>query len=519
MRLGQDYVQRAGLRVVTTLDLNLQERAQQIVAEHVARLQPEHDLNNAALVALKPPTAEILVMVGSADFNDNAIAGQVNVAISPRQPGSAIKPLLYVAALDDNAISPATVLWDLPVQYQQANGQVYQPHNYDNQFHGPLTVRTALANSYNVPAVKLLALYGIERMVERLRRMGISTLTQENGWYGLSLALGGSEVTLLDLTTAYHILANGGSYAAPKAVLTLVDGQGQAEAPARETRGAPVLSPPAAFLVTDILSDNTARAPAFGADSPLNLSRPAAVKTGTTNDLRDNWTIGYTRFLVAGVWAGNSDGRPMQGATGLSGAAPIWQAFMEAAMADPALLAVVDASADPAAWQFQPPPGVEQLGQCPPLLACRQGGEYFTDAWLEQTAGEPLRDSAVYGAFASVYSEGEGLRRQIGYCGEPFTAASGGQSILRLPGRIGSSGEDAPSGDDLPVEQAAALQNFAAAQLEQEQGLALAWSIDAGVPLHLGACEGLEQRVAALLPGEGRPQQRIWVEQAAANAP
>ena len=175
----------------------------------------------------------------------------------------------------------------------------------------------------------------------------------------------------------------------------------------------------------------------FGAESPLVLSRPAAVKTGTTNDLRDNWTVGYTRFLVAGVWTGNSDGHPMRGATGISGAAPIWHAFMEAVLADPALLAVLDApadpSADPAAWQFPPPAGVQQIDQCPPSLACRAGGEYFTQSWLQQTGGEPLRDSVANGAFAGVYVETGGQRRQIGYCGGPALAAGPTQSLLMLP--------------------------------------------------------------------------------------
>ena len=267
------------------------------------------------------------------------------------------------------------------------------------------------------------------------------------------MALGGSEVTLLDLTTAYHTLANGGRYLPAQPVRTMVDGQGQAAgadmAPSDAQGGTPVVAPAAAFLVTDILGDNAARTPMFGAESPLVLSRPAAVKTGTTNDLRDNWTVGYTRFLVAGVWTGNSDGHPMRGATGISGAAPIWHAFMEAVLADPALMAVLDAPADPsadlAAWQFAPPAGVQQIGQCPPNLACRAGGEYFTQSWLQQTDGEPLRDSVANGAFAGVYVETGGQRRPLGYCGG---AAGGGapQSLLMLPaGRPTGAPDDVQS--------------------------------------------------------------------------
>lgn len=508
-RLGQDYVRRGGLRIVTTLDLNLQARAQQVVTEQVAALQPQYDLNNAALVALKPGTAEILAMVGSADFHNDAIAGQVNVATSRRQPGSALKPLLYATALDDNLVSPATVLWDLPVQYPQPNGDVYQPHNYDGRFHGPVTVRTALANSYNVPAVKLLAAYGVAPMVDRLRRFGISTLDQDNTWYGLSLALGGSEVTLLDLTTAYHAFANKGHYLHAQSVRTLVDGQGQAAATDLAPGGTPVVSPAAAFMVSDILSDNAARIPMFGAESPLVLSQPAAVKTGTTNDLRDNWTVGYTRFLVAGVWTGNSDGHPMRGATGISGAAPIWHAFMEAVLADPALLTALDVpvgeSAGSAAWQFQPPPGMQQIDQCPPSLTCRSGGEYFTQSWLQHMGGEPLHDSVTHGVFAGVYAEEGDRRRQIGYCGSPApAAASPTDSLLMLP-----AGPSTVQPADVPV----------TAQLQQEQAAVLAWSLDSAVPLYLGICEGIDQRVATFLPGESQGDQRIFVDLAAVSVP
>jgi membrane carboxypeptidase/penicillin-binding protein PbpC len=197
--LNIESVARAGVHITTTLDLKLQELAQTIVASRVQALR-RNNVSNAALVALHPQTSEILAMVGSADFSDVSIDGNVNVAISMRQPGSSIKPILYAAALNDGLISPATVLWDLPVAYQINPVQVYRPINYDSKFHGPVTARTALANSYNIPAVKLLDAVGVDRMVEVGRAMGLRSLSDEPGRYGLPLTLGAAEVTLLDLT-------------------------------------------------------------------------------------------------------------------------------------------------------------------------------------------------------------------------------------------------------------------------------------------------------------------------------
>ncbi len=199
--LGQGFVRRAGLHIYTTLDLALQERAQQIVSRQVAALQPRFDMNNGALIALKPGTAEILAMVGSVDYKNKEIDGQVNVAVSPRQPGSAIKPLLYATAFNDNLISPATVIWDTPITYTISSIEQYSPVNYDREFHGPVTARTALANSYNVPAIKLLDAVGVERMLESARKMGVESLHRGTDWYGLSLTLGGGEVKLLDLAS------------------------------------------------------------------------------------------------------------------------------------------------------------------------------------------------------------------------------------------------------------------------------------------------------------------------------
>ncbi len=280
-------------------------------------LKPKHDLSNGALVAMLPYSGEVLAMVGSADFNDTKIAGQVNVARSLRQPGSSIKPVLYAAAMDDLLISPATVLWDIPVSFPITGTKPYTPRNYDGKFHGPVTVRTALANSYNIPAVKLLDAVTVDRMLKGAELMGIRSLSQSDRTYGLALTLGGGDVTLLELTNAYNVLASGGRAVAPEPILQAVDGYGRPVLTARRPAGDPLqaVRPSTAFLLTDILSDNDARKPMFGVNSPLKLSQPAAAKTGTTDDWRDNWTLGYTRYLVAGVWAGNSDGHPMKNVT------------------------------------------------------------------------------------------------------------------------------------------------------------------------------------------------------------
>ena len=269
-----------------------------------------------------------------------------------------------------------------------------------------MTVRTALANSYNIPAVKLLDAVGVARMLESARAMGLRSLSQESTYYGLSLTLGGGEVTLLDLTTAFATLANEGTYVEPTPIRAIADALGRPVAGWQQSEPKQAVSAAAAYLVSDILSDNTARTPAFGANSPLKLSRPAAVKTGTTTDWRDNWTVGFTPSLVAGVWAGNSDGHPMKNTSGLTGAAPIWHDFMEAVLASPAMLATLDAPADAAAWQFDLPTDMERRADCPPGVTCREGGEFFSREWLD-VAGEagPLADSVALAPTAPVYAD------------------------------------------------------------------------------------------------------------------
>lgn len=336
-----ETIYRSGFTVYTTLDPALQDLAEQIVAEQVAALA-DRNATDGALVAIKPNTGEILAMVGSADFYNEAISGQVNMAISPRQPGSAIKPLTYLAAFE-KGWTPATLIWDVPSEFPPSGRAddtrpPYEPVNYDGRFHGPVTVRSALANSYNIPAVKTLAFVGLyddpstpqeDGFLELARRMGITTLNRDD--YGLSLTLGGGDVSLLELTGAYATLANYGRRVPPVAITRILDHNGNVVYDYQQPAGEQVVRAEHAYLITSILSDNQARTPAFGSDSVLNLPFAAAVKTGTTNDFRDNLTVGYTPDLAVGVWVGNADYTPMQNTSGLTGAAPIWSQFMQQA--------------------------------------------------------------------------------------------------------------------------------------------------------------------------------------------
>ncbi len=333
-------IYRSGFTIYTTLDPEIQDIAQTLVSSQVQALADRH-VTDGALVAIRPSTGEILAMVGSPDFYNTEISGQINMATSPtRQPGSSIKPITYVAAFE-KGWTPATLIWDVPSEFPPSGNPndprpPYKPVNYDEKFHGAVTVRTALANSFNIPAVKALNFVGIyddpdtpeeEGMIAMAKRLGITTLTRED--YGLSLTLGGGDVSLLEMTSAYAVFANGGVKIPPVAITKIVDVTGKTVYEYQPPKGEQVLRPEHAFLISSILSDNDARSWMFGPYSVLRLPFPAAAKTGTSNDFRDNWTIGYTPDLVAGVWVGNADYTPMIHTTGLSGAAPIWSLFMQ----------------------------------------------------------------------------------------------------------------------------------------------------------------------------------------------
>ena len=344
-------VEQGGLKVITSLDYKLQEQVEKVLKEETAKLKTS-DVGNAAAVVLDPKTGEILAMAGSKDYfgqsepegckeeTDCVFTPNVNVVLRPRQPGSATKPITYAAGILKGY--PAShVLMDVKTEFPGgADLPQYVPGNYDGQFRGPTQVRYALANSYNIPAVKMTALVGVKNNLDLGYRMGLTTWepTEQNvSQVGLSLPLGGREVRLLDLTSSFGVFANAGRRQEPISILKVDDSNGKELYSYRATDGVKVLEEGVAFIISNILSDNAARTAAFGSNSVLNVpGKTVSVKTGTTDEKRDNWTIGYTPLIATGVWVGNNDNSVMDPriASGVTGASPIWQKIMIAALKD-----------------------------------------------------------------------------------------------------------------------------------------------------------------------------------------
>lgn len=320
-KFGEDAVERGGLQVTTSLDLDKQKQVEEIINQSNDHLK-KAGATNAAVVSLDPKTGDIITMVGSKDYFDSKNDGNVNVATSHRPPGSAFKPVVYAEAFEKGPWAPGSTLFDLETDFG-TDKKNYIPKNYDGKFHGPVSIRTALANSYNVPAVKMMALLGKDETINTAKKLGISTLTDTNN-YGLSLVIGGGDIKLIELAGAYGSFANNGMFNQPNALLKVA----QHDKTLYEYKPDPKLAfrPETAYEISSILSDNEARKTVFGPNSPLHIpGRTAAAKTGTTQDYRDAWTMGYTPSLVVGVWVGNNDFRPMKtGSAGAMAAAPIW---------------------------------------------------------------------------------------------------------------------------------------------------------------------------------------------------
>lgn len=330
---GEKMVEEGGLKVVTSLDLNIQNTAQASVASELSQLGPAYHVTNGAALITEPGTGEILAMVGSRDyFNTTDTDGNVNITTSLRQPGSSIKPINYALGLI-NGYTAATPFIDQPICFPDQGGQKYCPQNYDFAWHGVQQMRYALGNSLNIPAVKMLKLNGVANMIATASAMGINTFGSPDR-YGLSLTLGGGEVTMLDMATAYAVFANGGYRIDLHPILKVTDHTGKILEEYRPFQspifGKKVLPDGVAFIISNILADNGARMMDFGPSSQLVIPHhTVSVKTGTTNDFRDNWTIGYTPSYLVSVWVGNNDNTPMSRiASGITGAAPIWNDIM-----------------------------------------------------------------------------------------------------------------------------------------------------------------------------------------------
>ena len=338
-KYGPDEVENGGLRVITTLDYDLEQKAEQVVHDYALKNEKNFNASNAGLVAIDPKTGQVLAMVGSRDYFDDTIDGQVNVTLAHRQPGSSFKPIVYATAFGEG-YTPETVVFDLKTQFSTAcdpndvlndEPPCYSPENYDGNFRGPMTLRNALAQSQNIPAIKVLYLAGINDALKTARALGITTLADADR-YGLTLVLGGGEVTLLDLTGAYSVFANDGVRNPPTGILRVEDKRGHI-LESFEEKSEQLIDSQVARQISDVLSDNVARTPEFGANSPLYFpGYNVADKTGTTNDFRDTWIVGYTPGIAIGTWAGNNDNSPMVKKIAAFIVAPMWHEVMAYAL-------------------------------------------------------------------------------------------------------------------------------------------------------------------------------------------
>lgn len=469
---GEDAVY-SGLDIYTTIDLDLQRAAEEIVAQGVANMQ-QYQRNNGALVVMCPWNGEVLAMVGSADFNNASISGQVNFATSLIQPGSSIKPIAYAAAFE-KGWNPATVVMDIPTTWEVPGQEPYEPNNYTKQFYGAVDVREALANSYNITAVKATEFAGVEGVMDMSRRMGIvDSLENDAGFYGLSLGLGAGELQLLEHTNAYATLANNGRYVPANPIQKIQDSQGnplfEATPEAIEKRSVQAMNPGNAYQVTSILTDNDARARVFTRDNRFGdtqsaLGRPTAAKSGTTENWRDLWTMGYTSAAAVGVWVGRSGDAgtaQLPEIDGIQAAGPIWQDMMMLIHETPEFAALLDGpDGKPVAKKFAVPEEAYEARLCAatghrpgsgdtvedwvvrgqePTLACNEVNEYEAEQLTD--ALEALREGANWaqGAADSINR----YARMVGRNAVPVESDEESEESDNSGETSGSGNEDQP---------------------------------------------------------------------------
>lgn len=460
-KYGDDAFLKGGLQIWTSIDLDLQAQAEQIVQENIPFLNA-YRRNNVAMVVMVPYTGEILSMVGSADFNDPTIGGQINYALANLQPGSSIKPVIYAAAFE-SGWNPATVVMDdtLKVETPGAPQPYYEPHNYTGLSYGAVPVRTALSNSLNIPAVKAIQYAGVEHAYDLARRMGIKTGMPESPEnYGLSLALGSGELPLLEHTNVYATFANEGKYVAANPILKITDSNGQVLYELdRNTslQNAPqVLKPEYAYQITSILTDNEARSMVFGRgnlfeDTGDRLGRPVAAKSGTTDNWKDIWTMGYTTDVAIGVWSGQTSQSgnaetELPQLDGIQGAGPIWQQMMEVVHSNPTFAAYLDGpNGQPLADTWAIPAGLEQRSVCT-STGHQATGDFSGDTreeWLLKDGGPALPCDRLS---AYELSQLTAAMKDLRQNGSKY--ASGGEGrVLRYAAAVGLYSGDVPSGE------------------------------------------------------------------------
>ncbi|MGD2077901.1 MAG: PBP1A family penicillin-binding protein, partial [Chloroflexota bacterium] len=492
-QFGAQAIYQGGLRVYTTLDPATQRLAEETIASSRPAINAG-GANNAAMVVLDPRNGEVLAMVGSVDFNDEAISGQVNMAITRRQPGSSIKPLVYLSTLEEGW-TPSTLIWDVPTQFPNGPNPPYEPKNYDDEFHGPLRLRPALGNSYNIPAVKALEYYGVCNFIANVQKLGVTSLQdpgcQESGQprnYGLSLALGGGEIPAIEMAGAFGALANQGKYVSPVTITRIENRQGDVMFAREPSNGQDqTLRPEHAYLLSNILSDDGARQPEFGANNLLNIpGHRVAAKTGTSgttgSDVRDAWTIGYTPEVVAAVWVGNTNNAPIGvSQSGYRLASPIWNQFMSAYLSGRQ------------AVDFARPPGITEVEICADSGA--QPGPGCANRIVEQFANDQPPPGSDHDFIQSLFIDLWTNLLATDQCAESVYEAK--LFNLVVNGRDEVMARERQNAENW-IENSAAGQNWAA-----QRGVA--------IPLRLppsGSCDGDTPRPVALI-SQPRPADTI----------